>query len=158
MGQLAIKIINEHYPKDSDIRNLMAYIAGNGKWNYKEQVTYIGALGIKKNYEKAASQMIKTQKAFGKNKQRRVYHMIVSFSKEIKDIEIVKRTSKIIAAELFKRYQVFYGIHASTENLHIHFAINAVSYRDGKKWHMNKSEFKRFKEYLIQLNTPIPPK
>ena len=155
MEQPVIKILNKYYSKDNDIRNLMAYIAGEGREKDKQKVVYISAAGLKRKYEKAGVQIIKTQKAFGKNQGRRVYHMIVSFPEEVKDLQYVKHSAKAVAAEIFKRHQVFYGIHASTENLHIHFAINAVSYIDGRKWHMNKTEFEGFREYLIQLLNSI---
>lgn len=150
MEQPVITIFNKHYPKDSDILNLLAYIAGNGREKNKQKVAYVGAAGIKRKYEKAAMQIIKTQEAFGKNKKRRIYHMVVSFPEDENNIQLVKQAAKAVATEIFRRYQVFYGVHTSTENLHIHFAINAVSYIDGKKWHMNKSDFKDFKAFLIK--------
>ena len=35
---------------------------------------------------------------------------------------------------------MYYGIHEDTKDLHVHYAINAVSYVDGKKWHKNRRE------------------
>ena len=151
MEQPVITIFNKHYSKDSDIQNLLAYIAGNGREKNKQKVAYTGAAGIKRKHEKAAMQIIKTQEAFGKNKKRRIYHMVVSFPEDEKNIQFVKQAARAVASEIFRRYQVFYGVHTSTENLHIHFAINAVSYIDGKKWHMSKSELREFKYCLVQL-------
>lgn len=149
MAKYSIKLKKSCFPNDADIKRLMAYIEGKGS-NKDTEKAYIGAYGTKKNHKKAAEQMIKVQKYFSKNNARRVYHLIVSF-KEIDSLDAVMRAAEAIAEEIFKERQVFYGIHTSKEHLHIHFAFNAVSYRDGRKWHKNKDEFKIFRSDLLSL-------
>lgn len=151
MEQPTIKMLNKHYPKDGDIKKLIAYISGNSEKKDNQSVTYVGVAGISRKHEKAARQILKTQQAFGKEKGRRIYHMVVSFPKKIKDPQTAEQAAKAIAEEILKKYQVFYGVHNDTQHLHIHFAINAVSYADGRKWHMSKPELQKFKEYLLQL-------
>lgn len=150
MGQPMIKILNKHYPKEGDIKKLIAYISGNSEKKDNQSVTYVGAAGISRKHEKAAKQIMKTQQVLGKDKGRRIYHMVVSFPEKVKDPQTVEQAAKVIAEEIFKKYQVFYGVHNNTQHLHIHFAINAVSYMDGKKWHMSKPELHNFKEDLLQ--------
>lgn len=137
-----IKDMNEHYPCDRDIKNLFKYIAG--KTEKKEEVRYYGGRGVPKDPLDAADKMIRIQRHFGKAKKRRIYHYTVSFPKKLKDVNRVKRTAEALAAEFFKQYQVYYGIHEDTDNLHIHLAVNAVSYTDGRKWHKSRKEFKGF--------------
>lgn len=152
MGKLIIKMnYKSYYPENKDIKNLIAYIAGKGKNRYSEKVAYIGAYGVKKNFKKAAEQFIKMQNALGKAKKRRVYHMCISFEKDIDNPDIVVQAAKAIGEEIFKKYQVFFGVHTSTDNLHIHFAINAVSYVDGRKWHTSKPKFQEIKENILEL-------
>lgn len=151
MGKLIIKIPeNGHYPQDKDIQNLTAYIAGEGQ-NSKEQLIYVGAEGVGRDSQYAASQFIKVQRAFGKDNERRAYHMIVSFEETLDNPDIVIQASKAIGNRLSQKYQVFYGIHASTDNLHTHFAINAVSYADGNKWHMSSPELSALKGNILEL-------
>lgn len=69
--------------------------------------------------------------------------------------------AKKVAALLWEEHQVYYAIHNSTDNKHIHFAINAVSYKTGKKWHKSKIELAELKGRIQNiwdcLNNGIPP-
>lgn len=153
MGTPLIKMGNEHYKRDKDIYNLIAYIAGTGKNTEKEKAVSVHGRGISNHYKKAPEQMIKVQKLYGKDQKRRCYHMIVSFDAEEDDCISVILAADAIASMIFEKmhHQVFYGIHTSTDHLHIHFAFNAVNYRSGKKWHQNKLEFEKFKKNILEI-------
>lgn len=144
MGTVNVILVkNTHYPHDKDIKNLMRYIAGETE--EKEKVRYCGGKGVPKKQRKAADRMIAVQKYFRKTNKRRVYHWIVSFPEYINDVNCIKIIAENIADIFFEKYQVYYGIHEDTDNLHIHLAVNAVSYVDGLKWHKSKKEFELFK-------------
>ena len=78
--------------------------------------------------------------------------MVVSFPEGVKKRDVIT-ASKLIGEMIFrdKGFQSYYGVHTSTDNLHIHFCINAVSYLTGKKWHTNHGEFEVFKEEVKTL-------
>lgn len=158
MGKLIIKMNKTPYLQDKDIKNLIAYIDGNGKNEDTQNVIYTNANGVKRGCNEAAGQFIKMQRALGKTNGRRAYHMVVSFEDNISNPDIVIQASEAIGKEIFRKYQVFFGIHASTDNLHTHFAINAVSYIDGKKWHTNKHEFQALKENLLNTVNEVMSK
>lgn len=84
-----------------------------------------------------------------------MYHMVISFPQKVRDKAMVQKAADTAADILFENYQVFYGIHLSKENWHIHFAINAVSYRTGNKWHQNNREFRDMKEKFIKCLAAI---
>ena len=151
MEKLIIKMVNEHYKKEEDIKNLLKYIGAEGRNKKKEKLLTFKTRGTSQKKEEAVEQLIGVQKAYGKTDGRRVYQLIVIFPKEVKDRKYIKSCADKIADMLFARYQVVYGIHTSTENWHIHYAINAVSYKDGKKWHKSKVEFKKFKEDIQKI-------
>lgn len=151
MGKLIIKMNENHYPQDKDIKRLIAYIDGEGRNGDEQKILYTGANGVKRDCREAAKQFIQVQRALGKTSGRRAYHMVVSFEENLVNPDIVMQASKAIGEEIFQNYQVFFGIHASTDNLHTHFAINAVSYVDGNKWHTNKPELQEFKEDILEL-------
>lgn len=148
MEKLVVKMNDEFYEKDSDMENLIKYIAGEGKNREKEIVLVRRGKGVSNKTGKAVAQMIAVQKAYGKNEKRRLYQLIVIFSKDMHDENIIKESAKRIAEMLFEDYQVFYGIHVSKEHWHVHYAINAVSYRTGMKWHQNKEELEKMKEKI----------
>ena len=148
MGNAVIKIHNQYYKKDKDIKNLLMYISGESKT--KEKVRYCGCRGLPKKPEKATEKIIQIQKLYNKDNRRRVYQIMVSFPEVMKDVNCVKIIVENIAAMIYEGYQVYYGIHEDTENLHIHYAINAVSYKDGRKWHKNKKEFYEMQKEIME--------
>lgn len=155
MGKLVVKMVNEPYQKENDLKRLTAYIAGKGRNQDKETVSYIGANGVKRKADEAASQIVKVQEAFGKDSGRRAYHMVVSFPDDMKDANAAVQTAKAIGGDIFSGYQVFYGVHTCTDNLHIHFAINSVSYTSGRKWHMGKKDFQEYKKHIQKLANDV---
>lgn len=99
--------------------------------------------------------MISVQKSLGKagrkyvkRASRRIYHYIVSFPLSIDDANCVKLAAMEIADIFSGQYQVYYGVHKDEEHLHIHYAINAVSYVDGKKWHMSRKEIEKLEAQM----------
>lgn len=152
MEQLIINMVTNYYTSNKAIKNLLRYIVGKGNNEGKEHVRFSSAKGLSFDYKKAASQLIITQKALGKTDGRRVYHMVVSFPEsfdENRDGKLIDLVACSVADVLFVDYQTFYAVHTSTDNLHIHFAFNAVSYRNGKKWHKSPKEFREFREYIL---------
>ena len=146
MGNIVIKCLDEFYPEDRDITKLCKYIAG--ECPKKEKVRYCKGRGVPSEPEKAANRMIQIQKHYGKATQRRIYHYIVSFPEETDDVNGVVVAAERVAGNFFETNQVYYGVHEDTDDLHIHFAVNAVSYRDGKKWHSSKKEFEILKDQI----------
>lgn len=142
-----IRIEDEYYTTEGDISRLMAYIAGEGNNKGREKILFMQAKGVSKSCKKAAEQMIKIQKHYGKDNKRRAYHLIVSFPEGVEEAEVI-RMAGCIAEMLFTRHQVYLAVHGSTDNLHIHVGINATSYVDGKKFHMSKTEFAEFKQRI----------
>lgn len=151
MGRLTIKMIREFYKSDSDIENLIKYIAAQGTNMYKEKLLCCKGRGVSSNVKKVSDQMIAVQKAFGKNNKRRIYHLIVSFPPDLHDKKLIKKAADEIASMLYEDYQVFYGIHTSKSSWHIHYAINAVSYKTGRKWHKSRDELEIMKEKIEEI-------
>lgn len=153
MEQLVIKMRKEYYLEDKDIKQLLAYIAGKGKNEKREKVIRVQGMGVPSTCQKAAIRMVKMQKRLKKDKGRRCYQLIVSFPESIDDCNVVILAAHAIADMILKEmhFQSFYGIHTSTENLHIHFGINAVNYKSGKKWHQNNNEFRVFRKRILEV-------
>lgn len=151
MEDVVIKISNEHYESDSDMENAIKYFAAEGKNAGKEKLLKCRGRGVSSKASKAADQMIAVQKAFGKAAKRRMYQLIVSFPEDMRNAVVIQLAADAIADMLFEEHQVFYGIHTSTDNWHIHYAINAVSYMTGRKWHQSKKEFAEMKEKMRRI-------
>lgn len=146
MEGITVKYIKEPYRGNQDILRLFRYIAGECD-SKEERTRYRYGVGVSIKPDKAAMQMIKLQMLYKKAAQkyggkacRRIYHYMVSFPLSMDDANCTYLTAVEIADIFSNRYQVYYGVHEDTKYLHIHFAINAVSYVDGKKWHLSKKE------------------
>lgn len=156
MSKADMDIYAKTYEKDKDIQELTQYIAGEGTNKEKEEVFYIGSKGLDQEHDKAAKQIIKMQRALKKNNGRRMYHMIISFNTSTKNLLKVKAVSKAVAKVIYEEgYLVYYGIHTSTDNLHIHFAIDSVNYLSGKKWHKSRSEFMSFRNKVLDCSCSV---
>ena len=117
-NKLIIKQINKAYNSKKAIENVLHYIVrekdsiGNGKvccWKA------FGASGT--NIQKVCRQFIKIQKIAGKDNQKRIRHIMISFPAYV----------------------------------HIHLAINPVSYRTLKKWHMSWKEFEEWRKEILKV-------
>lgn len=150
-----IKIMDEYYCSDNDIRKLLKYISGEGKNKDREKVLDYRGKGLSANAERAAEHIIMTQRVYGKDNKRRLYHMIISFPDDMRSKSAIRQTAESVADMFFSNFQVYYGIHTAKENWHIHFAINAVSYRTGKKWHQNKKQLADMKRRIRGLVSAI---
>lgn len=148
MGDIIIKAVSEPYKRKSDMEKLMWYIAGDCPG--KEKTRYVGAEGVSLKPDKAARQMQKIQRAYKKTTGRRIAHYVVSFPSAVEDANAVKLAAVNIVGDIFRGHQVYYGVHEDKDNLHIHFAINTVSYMDGRKWHLDNMEFRRLRERIIE--------
>lgn len=153
MERVVIKMNKEYYKANRDIETLLAYIAGETK--NKERTRYYNGRGLAQDCIKAAKAFIKVQKKYGKASQRRLYHLFISFPKEIDDANYVKLVAENVANMLFDKHQIYYGVHEDTDNLHIHMAINAVSYVDGRKWHQSKKELEEMKKKISKVAKEI---
>lgn len=82
----------------------------------------------------------------GKQEGKQIHHMIIGFEKHRGwYLSAVTEIARKMAAQISLRFQVFYGVHMGTlddpEYLHIHMAINTVSYVDGNRFYESNSHF-----------------
>ena len=77
--------------------------------------------------------------------------MIISFEENVDDLCEIDNLAKRIVFDILRDYQSVYAIHEDTDNLHIHIVWNAVSFINGKKWHISRPEFSELKKYIKKL-------
>lgn len=150
MGKIIIKVGDKHYPKESDVRNLITYIAGQGKNANKEKVYGVKGFGISNEWKAAAEQILKTQRRCKMRGKRRAYHFIISFPKAFDDRNTVALIANAVGDMLFQDegHQVYCAVHTSTEHLHIHFGMSALNFRTRKKWRKTRDEYGKFKKEI----------
>lgn len=74
--------------------------------------------------------------------------MVISFPEDYDDLYEIYMLGERIMNQFFEEYQCVFGLHEDTDNLHIHFAWNAVNYKNGKKWHASKKEWENMVEEI----------
>ena len=118
----------------------------NRPWNY------IGGIGI--NPYNAAFQFRAVKRYFRKDDEsrRQLRHFVVSFEN---GLCVDAYTAFILAGEIAKyysdKYQIIYAVHEDTDNVHIHFGMNTVSYVDGSMYSEGYGDYFRLKYFVENL-------
>lgn len=112
---------------------------------------FYGGCAVDVNH--AAEQMHFVKEAWNAVIGRQMYHFIVSFcDKELYSIDIddAIKLAENICSFLGEERQIIYGIHLDTDNLHIHFAMNTVSYLNGRRYASNRGNDVRLAQFIEQ--------
>ncbi len=138
--------ITKKYHDNDTIPDIIHYIFDPRKTLGK----YIGGLAI--NLSWAAEQMTAVADAYGKNRGIRVRHMVLSF--DVSE-HVTPEQAMIIAYETAlwyaNDYQILFAVHIDSDNLHIHFVMNTVSYLNGRKYEGKKWDYYHFQVYLKRI-------
>ena len=109
---------------------------------------YIGGAGITST-ETAAKEMKETAIKFGKDKGKHLRHSVLSFdNREGVSPEQADEYAKKIIDYYAPQYQITYAVHNSTDNVHIHFVMNQISYVDGHRYRGKKKDYYDFKRHM----------
>ena len=115
---------------DDDLYAALRYAGNDSK---TDRQLYVG--GINCSRQNAFAEMVAVQRRFGLRGKVVGYHGIQSFREgEItpeEAFQIGKETARRMWGD---RYQVLVTVHLNTENLHCHFVVNPVSFKDGSKF------------------------
>lgn len=150
--KLIIKQINKKYDTERALENVLRYIIREKCSEEEGEVVCWKAFGASgRNIGNAIRQFIKIQEMAGKDSKKRVRHFIISFPKCVNRIKEAVAVADAVAAFIFRDYQVIYAVHEKEKIFHIHFAVNPVSYRTHKKWHMSRQEFAEWKTDALEI-------
>lgn len=148
-----IAIGNKSYYKNTgSVLRLIKYVLAHGETYLeggmlKPKVRYYASNCVDlSDPHKAAHQMRAVKRYFKKTDGRQMYHYVLSFDETLKDPKKVYEVGLEIMDGFFDEYQTVFAVHENTNNLHIHFVFNSVSYVTGKKWCLKNKDFYLFKE------------
>lgn len=146
------RVMNERekYHDDRALHDVISYCAQADKTE-----GLVGAMGVSPNPDWAIMQMQIVQSCFGKRDGVPLRHFVISFGEwdQIQPLSAFALGQKI--AEYYGwQYQIIFGVHTDTENLHIHFVMNTVSYIDGKKYPGDKRDYYEFLQYANETVKP----
>ena len=115
------------------IEKLLTYATNPAK---TEKLFY--TTGINCKVENAVKEMQFIKKLYGKEKGIIAFHGYQSFKEGEVTPEIAHEIGVRLAEEMWgDRFQVVVSTHLNTDNIHNHFVINSVSFKDGYKYYSN---------------------
>lgn len=133
------------YHDDQAIANVIHYIGCDGA-----AATRLAG-GIAVYPPNAIYEMELLSAAYGKQSGARLRHFVLSLSPEERlSVERMQILAWDVASYYGARYQIVWGIHEEKKHKHIHFAMNRVSYIDGKKYPGDKKDYYDFIKHVKQ--------
>ena len=124
------------YSDDQAIPDVIAYIMNPNKTPSK--IIY----GVYADMDNIAESMIKVSKDYKKYKRLRLHHFVLTFEPEYKtQHKLLKKIARRICDHFGRVYQIVSALHEDTQNPHIHFVFNAVSFVNGYKYRGGKKEY-----------------
>lgn len=149
---------NGPYPKkyrdDDAIRAVVAYI-----FNWDKTYGRVGGWSVSTaDVATVAGEMNLVSALWNQRQGVRLRHWIITFSRQELDWleEQLHRPAADVVEELgwscsyyyAARHQVVFGVHCDDALYHLHFAMNTVSYQDGKKYSGTKADLYQYTRYL----------
>ena len=93
-----------------------------------------------------------TQRRWGKTTGIVAYHMYQSFAEGEVDAQTAHEIGVKLAEELFgDRFEALVATHLNTDHFHNHIVINAVSWKDGKKYNDCNATYAKIREVSDRL-------
>lgn len=140
------KMVRESYLNYSSVFNLVDYALYDKSTGGR--VRFYGGYNVDIN--RADEQIMLVKNYYRKDDGRKMRHFIVSFDDDISAYDAYVLGWRI-AAFYANRYQIVFGVHEDTDNVHIHFVFNTVSFADGLKYCDYQSDLYSLKAYVNQV-------
>ena len=108
------------------------------------------ARGVTK--QKPYEGMLFIKKIFAKVDNRPYIHWVLSFDEDV-STELAYKVGDDVAELIYREYcmQVFATVHCNTNNRHVHYIINATSFKDGKMFSEGKGAMYKFRNKLNKI-------
>lgn len=121
----------------SELHNVIEYATASYK---TEEQLYVTALNCSK--ENPYQDMMRTKRRYNKLDGILGFHAIQSFAEGEVTPEQAHEIGIKLAEELWgDRFEVIVTTHLNTNHLHNHFCLNSVSFKDGKKYYDNHTNY-----------------
>ena len=140
------KTIDRKY-LDDDLYSALRYTENDSKTDEKKYVS-----GVNCSAAFACEEMTAVRRKFGERGKVVAYHGFQSFKAD----ELTPEECHAIGIETARRmwgkdYQVLVTTHLNTENLHNHFVVSSISFKNGKKFRNQISQHFELREISDQI-------
>ena len=132
---------------DEDLYAALRYVENDSK---TDRQMFVGGINCSK--QNAYAEMIAVQRRFDLRGKVVGYHGIQSF----REGEVTPEQAFAIGKETARRmwgdrYQVLVTVHLNTDNIHCHFVVNPVSFKDGAKFQNKIGDHKELRKVSDQI-------
>ena len=132
---------------DDDLYAALSYAENDNKTDCK---MYVGGINCSK--QNAYAEMIAVQRRFGLRGKVVGYHGIQSFKTGEVTPEQAFEIGKATARKMWgDKYQVLVTVHLNTDNVHCHFVVNPVSFKDGTKFQNKIGDHKELRRVSDEI-------
>lgn len=134
------------------ISKIIDYVSKEARKNNSDDLCC--GINIDKNHQLAKQQMNLTKELWNKKSGRQYQHYVLSFAPNDKiSPKDALDYAKKHAEKCFGDFEVFLAVHQESEGkkLHVHYVVNSVSFKNGKKIQTSKNDYERFKQLNDQL-------
>ena len=132
---------------DDDLYAALSYAENDNKTDRK---MYVGGINCSK--QNAYAEMVAVQRRFGLRGKVVGYHGIQSFREGEVTPEQAFEIGKATAQKMWgDRYQVLVTVHLNTDNVHCHFVVNPVSFKDGTKFQNKIGDHKELRRVSDEI-------
>lgn len=148
---MAVLKVISHTPTENDIGRERKYQDDYTRLNLThylsnpEKCVRTGGIGLFP--EHAAYEMWLVARSWGNDSRLRARHFVLSFSPQESMMfgtsrwYHMDRIARHVCALYCDNYQIFYAIHRHETHDHIHFVMNPVNYRNGRKYGGKKKDY-----------------
>lgn len=132
---------------DEDLYAALRYAENDDK---TDRQVFVGGINCSK--QNAYAEMIAVQRRFGLRGKVVGYHGIQSFKEGEVTPEQAFAIGKETALRMWgERYQVLVTVHLNTDNIHCHFVVNPVSFKDGAKFKNKIGDHKELRKISDEI-------
>ena len=132
---------------DEDLYAALSYAENDNKTDRK---MYVGGINCSK--QNAYAEMVAVQRRFGLRGKVVGYHGIQSFREGEVTPEQAFEIGKATAQKMWgDRYQMLVTVHLNTDNVHCHFVVNPVSFKDGAKFQNKIGDHKELRRVSDEI-------
>lgn len=138
---------NDRRYLDDDLYAVLSYAENDNKTDRK---MYVGGINCSK--QNTYAEMVAVQRRFGLRGKVVGYHGIQSFREGEVTPEQAFEIGKATARKMWgDRYQVLVTVHLNTDNVHCHFVVNPVSFKDGTKFQNKIGDHKELRRVSDEI-------
>ena len=143
-------VVNKPYTDIDSIYDVTNYILRDKRKQGFVMNRYSGGMGIK-DIASAGDEFLHIKRYFGKSFGRQIKHFYITFEKKDRFTpQMAYNLGMLICQYYYCKFQIIFSVHEDTDHLHIHFALNTVSYKDGSKLHEGYEEYYAFRDYVYK--------